>query len=272
MKWLSCWMNQKKYTVRDLIEILSNRYNICAISHIRCLNFHLFNKDNNNLEKVIFPILLFFTPSTEIISIFKEEETESFTASILSLSVSVEDDGKDLVCRADNTRFPGGSAEDRRQIHVACKSLNLTPFRFSHCTYSFPWRFLGLVLDLDTLVERLSRINCIPLGKDFIFQISLRGNAILLRRNESFAWKGKPSENAGQLIKLYSFYIFYGKSWEYITCSRDFCLRFFFLDRLWTNLGSLKYVTPKSISQLRFLKFKFGRFQKKILIDIHVNN
>ncbi|KAG5886152.1 hypothetical protein JTB14_018530 [Gonioctena quinquepunctata] len=48
-----------------------------------------------------------------------EEETETFTGSILSLNVAAEDDGKDLVCRADNPRFPGGSAEDRRQIHVA---------------------------------------------------------------------------------------------------------------------------------------------------------
>lgn len=48
-----------------------------------------------------------------------EEDTDSFTGSILSLNVVAEDDGKDLVCRADNPRFPGGSAEDRRQIHVA---------------------------------------------------------------------------------------------------------------------------------------------------------
>nr|XP_023016282.1 hemicentin-2-like [Leptinotarsa decemlineata] len=48
-----------------------------------------------------------------------EEETETFTGSILSLNVAAEDDGKDLVCRADNPRFPGGYAEDRRQIHVA---------------------------------------------------------------------------------------------------------------------------------------------------------
>lgn len=59
---------------------------------------------------------------------FKVEETDSFTGSILTLNVTVDDDGKDLVCRADNPRFPGGSAEDRRQIHVACKSLDLTFF------------------------------------------------------------------------------------------------------------------------------------------------
>ncbi|XP_072390735.1 neural cell adhesion molecule 1 isoform X2 [Diabrotica undecimpunctata] len=52
-------------------------------------------------------------------AVVTEEETESFTGSILSLNVAVEDDGKDLVCRADNPRFPGGYAEDRRQIHVA---------------------------------------------------------------------------------------------------------------------------------------------------------
>ncbi|XP_018564247.2 hemicentin-1 [Anoplophora glabripennis] len=52
-------------------------------------------------------------------AVVTEEETDSFTGSILSLNVVAEDDGKDLVCRADNPRFPGGSAEDRRQIHVA---------------------------------------------------------------------------------------------------------------------------------------------------------
>ncbi|XP_056634796.1 hemicentin-2 [Diorhabda sublineata] len=52
-------------------------------------------------------------------AVVTEEETESFTGSILSLNVAVEDDSKDLVCRADNPRFPGGYAEDRRQIHVA---------------------------------------------------------------------------------------------------------------------------------------------------------
>ncbi|KAF5299763.1 hypothetical protein FQA39_LY11433 [Lamprigera yunnana] len=48
-----------------------------------------------------------------------EEVTDSFTTSLLTLNVEAEDDGKDLVCRADNPRYPGGYAEDRRQIHVA---------------------------------------------------------------------------------------------------------------------------------------------------------
>ncbi|CAH1116559.1 unnamed protein product [Phaedon cochleariae] len=52
-------------------------------------------------------------------AVVTEEETETFTGSILSLNVVAEDDGKELVCRADNPRFPGGNAEDRRQIHVA---------------------------------------------------------------------------------------------------------------------------------------------------------
>ncbi|KAJ8957743.1 hypothetical protein NQ318_017641 [Aromia moschata] len=58
-------------------------------------------------------------------AVVTEEETDTFTGSILSLNVAAEDDGKDLVCRAVNPRFPGGSAEDRRQIHVACKSPRL---------------------------------------------------------------------------------------------------------------------------------------------------
>ncbi|XP_044746121.1 hemicentin-1 [Coccinella septempunctata] len=52
-------------------------------------------------------------------SIVTEEETEFFTASILTLTVSAEDDGKELLCRADNPRFPGGRLEDSRVIHVA---------------------------------------------------------------------------------------------------------------------------------------------------------
>ncbi|KAJ8976999.1 hypothetical protein NQ317_003425, partial [Molorchus minor] len=52
-------------------------------------------------------------------AVVTEEESDTFTASILLLNVLVEDDGKDLVCRAVNPRFPGGTIEDRRQIHVA---------------------------------------------------------------------------------------------------------------------------------------------------------
>ncbi|VEN64217.1 unnamed protein product [Callosobruchus maculatus] len=52
-------------------------------------------------------------------AVVTEEETDTFTGSLLTLNVSPDDDGKELVCRADNPRFPGGSAEDRRQIHVA---------------------------------------------------------------------------------------------------------------------------------------------------------
>lgn len=51
----------------------------------------------------------------------QEEEEKHFSSSIISLNVEPGDDGKDLVCRAENPRFPGGHAEDRRQIHVACK-------------------------------------------------------------------------------------------------------------------------------------------------------
>lgn len=52
-------------------------------------------------------------------AIVTEEETEFFTASIITLSVNSFDDGKELACRADNPHFPGGSAIDKRQIHVA---------------------------------------------------------------------------------------------------------------------------------------------------------
>ncbi|XP_030745151.1 hemicentin-1 [Sitophilus oryzae] len=52
-------------------------------------------------------------------AVVTEEETSSFTGSILTLTVSAEDDDKLLVCRADNPRFPGGSAQDSRRISVA---------------------------------------------------------------------------------------------------------------------------------------------------------
>ncbi|CAH0550171.1 unnamed protein product, partial [Brassicogethes aeneus] len=52
-------------------------------------------------------------------AVVTEEVTDAFTGCIISLNVSAEDDGKELVCRADNPRFPGGYAEDARQIHVA---------------------------------------------------------------------------------------------------------------------------------------------------------
>ncbi|XP_068894173.1 neural cell adhesion molecule 1 isoform X1 [Tenebrio molitor] len=41
------------------------------------------------------------------------------SSSVISMNVVADDDGKDLVCRADNPRFPGGYLEDKRQIHVA---------------------------------------------------------------------------------------------------------------------------------------------------------
>ncbi|KAF7281767.1 hypothetical protein GWI33_004282 [Rhynchophorus ferrugineus] len=52
-------------------------------------------------------------------AVVTEEETSSFTGSILTLSVSADDDGKVLICRANNPRFPGGSAQDSRKINVA---------------------------------------------------------------------------------------------------------------------------------------------------------
>ncbi|KAK9880431.1 hypothetical protein WA026_011678 [Henosepilachna vigintioctopunctata] len=54
-------------------------------------------------------------------SVVTEEETDTFTASILSMKVTAEDDGKELVCKAVNTRFPGGTAQDSRNISVACE-------------------------------------------------------------------------------------------------------------------------------------------------------
>lgn len=42
------------------------------------------------------------------------------TTSTLTLRPDVDDDGKELACRAENLKFPGGILEDRRYIRVAC--------------------------------------------------------------------------------------------------------------------------------------------------------
>lgn len=52
-------------------------------------------------------------------AVLTEEETELFSSSIISMRLEAEDDGKELVCRADNPRFPKGYLEDKRRIHVA---------------------------------------------------------------------------------------------------------------------------------------------------------
>ncbi|XP_050295244.1 nephrin isoform X2 [Anthonomus grandis grandis] len=52
-------------------------------------------------------------------AVVTEEETSAFTGSILTLTLSPEDNGKTLDCRADNPRFPGGTALDRRRLSVA---------------------------------------------------------------------------------------------------------------------------------------------------------
>lgn len=43
------------------------------------------------------------------------------TVSILSLKVTSENDGAELICRAANPWFSGGALEDKRIISVACK-------------------------------------------------------------------------------------------------------------------------------------------------------
>lgn len=55
-----------------------------------------------------------------------EEETMKSSRSILTFSPFPTDDGKELICRADNPRFPGGSLIDRRYIKVAYPPIRVT--------------------------------------------------------------------------------------------------------------------------------------------------
>ncbi|KAJ8941646.1 hypothetical protein NQ314_010290, partial [Rhamnusium bicolor] len=91
--------------------------------HFKGARFECRASSSENAGDIIreVPLTIFCKYISNKIKANTEEETDTFTGSILSLNVVAEDDGKDLVCRAHNPRFPGGSAEDRRQIHVACK-------------------------------------------------------------------------------------------------------------------------------------------------------
>lgn len=43
------------------------------------------------------------------------------TVSKLALVLSKDDDGKELICRAENPRFPGGVLEEVKTLHVSCE-------------------------------------------------------------------------------------------------------------------------------------------------------
>lgn len=43
------------------------------------------------------------------------------TVSKLALVLSKDDDGKELICRAENPRFPGGVLEEAKTLRVACE-------------------------------------------------------------------------------------------------------------------------------------------------------
>lgn len=52
------------------------------------------------------------------------------TVSKLALALGIDDDGKELTCRAENPRFPGGVLEQTKVLNVACEFL---PIFFSLC-------------------------------------------------------------------------------------------------------------------------------------------
>lgn len=47
----------------------------------------------------------------------------NLTSSILTLRVSAENDGAELMCKATNPWFSNGALEDKRRISVACMYL-----------------------------------------------------------------------------------------------------------------------------------------------------
>lgn len=48
------------------------------------------------------------------------------TSSILTLRVTAENDGAELICRSTNPWFSNGALEDKRKISVACEFINIT--------------------------------------------------------------------------------------------------------------------------------------------------
>jgi hypothetical protein len=43
------------------------------------------------------------------------------TVSKLALALSKDDDGKELICRAENPRFPGGVLEEVKTLRISCE-------------------------------------------------------------------------------------------------------------------------------------------------------
>lgn len=50
------------------------------------------------------------------------------TVSKLALVLGKDDDGKELVCRAENPRFPGGVLEEVKTLRISCESSILQYF------------------------------------------------------------------------------------------------------------------------------------------------
>lgn len=56
-----------------------------------------------------------------LLSLYIYTQDGNVTVSILSLRVTSENDGAELICRAANPWFSNGALEDKRIISVACK-------------------------------------------------------------------------------------------------------------------------------------------------------
>lgn len=58
-----------------------------------------------------------------LLLIFFQNEHEIASLSTLELTPIPEDDGKTLVCRAENSRLPHAAIEDRWKLRVNCETL-----------------------------------------------------------------------------------------------------------------------------------------------------
>lgn len=81
------------------------------------------------------------------------------TVSILSLKVTSENDGAELICRAANPWFSGGALEDKRIISVACKCTLPSVCGLLQKYYSIPQNILYYVLYEPERVEEFIEFN-----------------------------------------------------------------------------------------------------------------
>lgn len=79
------------------------------------------------------------------------------TMSKLSLVLTKDDDGKELICRAENPRFPGGVLEEVKTLYVACKCIRQYNFIYPSLFINEDIRSTREEFNIETLLRIL---NC----------------------------------------------------------------------------------------------------------------